>query len=98
MSCMIPSDYIIALKALDKDLEKHLIKDSHYGFSYYLRGLVCLKLSRSDEAILYFQSAINLMPLLWDAWLELIKLTKNDDEVSSTLINICILLIMLLFE
>lgn len=64
-------DYFSCLKKLNEMLQTHLNEHTQDGFTYYLKGLVSVKLGCRNLAMDCFCKAIHHLPLLWEAWDEL---------------------------
>ncbi|CAG0925412.1 unnamed protein product [Notodromas monacha] len=47
------------------------------GFMHYLYGVICKRLKLEEEALKSFENAVDLFPLNWSAWQELLSLTTH---------------------
>lgn len=77
MNTTTKCDYYSCLKKLSVTLNEHLEEYDEDGFTYYLKGLVSLKLGSTISAVDSFCKAVNCLPLLWEAWNELSKLIDD---------------------
>lgn len=75
-------DYFSCLKKLNENLLNHLNEHTRDGFTFYLKGLVSMKLGCRNAAIDCFCKAVQHVPLLWEAWDELSHLINDRIMVS----------------